>query len=214
MHFILYLGVIGEIKGNKGSDFPLPAVRLCLAAGCSHWCADGPWEGAGQLSVPRHPELGRPLCWGCSGQLETLKQHLGRLQDVQLLFPALESIPAPSRELTACIVPVCRAPWHRAVLPAGDRVRELQPYLAQPALVPGRNNHPSAFAQSRRAQGGCGRDSRDQQSSRVSLSHPSAPPFAALVGALTSRGHSWALCWAGVRPSLCIFMAGCSLGFF
>ena len=34
VHFISYLGTTGKIKGNKGSFFPLPAVRLCFAAGC------------------------------------------------------------------------------------------------------------------------------------------------------------------------------------
>lgn len=34
IRFISYLGTTGKIKGNKGSFFPLPAVRLCFAAGC------------------------------------------------------------------------------------------------------------------------------------------------------------------------------------
>lgn len=34
MHFISYLGTTGKIERNKGSCFPLPAARLCFAAGC------------------------------------------------------------------------------------------------------------------------------------------------------------------------------------
>lgn len=174
MHFLSFLKTTGKMKGNKGSSFPPPAASLCFAAGCptgpavrllilmSIILGKMPGSSAPCLLGPRSlPVLPRRIgTWGevCAGGAQEgwrpLKQHRERLQVLQLLLPALESIAAGYSVCLWLALYCCELLGIRHCCWLVIKLGELQPYLAQPALVPVRNNQQSVFVQSPRAQQG------------------------------------------------------------
>lgn len=69
------LTLLGKVLGSSASHLPVLGVPMCA-------------DTHGQRK-------GRPSCLGCSRGRRPLEEQGGRLQVVQLLLPALESVAAP-----------------------------------------------------------------------------------------------------------------------